>query len=131
MPCRPAPRIGFVMPTAYAPVRYQETAEMSGLRNNRKFGGVPGGEPARHLDQIGNSMLMQDTGGNRGTVAARAVHSDATAARNFRDALLHVVEGNVQAFRYVFGFPFAGIPDIQDEWRFTTLQFFRNRRSAD
>jgi hypothetical protein len=51
--------------------------------------------------------------------------------RNLCDALLHVVEGNVQAFLYVFGFPLAGIPDIQDEWRCTTLQFFRNRRSAD
>jgi len=94
---------------------------MSGLRNNRKFGGVPGGESTRHFDQVGNSVLVQNTRGNRGTVTAGAVHSNATAARNFCDALLHVVEGNVQAFRYVFGFPLAGIPDIQDEGRFTAL----------
>jgi hypothetical protein len=51
------------------------------LRYYGKFGGVPGGESARHLDQIGNSILVQNTGGNRGTVSPRAVHSDATAAR--------------------------------------------------
>ena len=99
------------MPTAYALV------VRSRLRNNRKFGGVPGGESARHLDQIGNAILVQNADGNRGTVSPRAVHSDTAATRNFREALLHVVEGNIQAFRYMFGFPLAGIPDIQDEGR--------------
>ena len=82
------------------------------LRNDRKLGGVPGGGSARHLDKIGNSVLLQNAGGNRRTVAACTVDSNAAAAGNLRDALQHVVEGNVQAFRYMFGFPLAGIPEV-------------------
>ena len=47
---------------------------------------------------------------------------------NFREALLHVVEGNVQAFRNMFGFPLAGISDVQDQGRFGACQFFRYHR---
>jgi hypothetical protein len=84
----------------------------SRLRNHGKSGGVPGGESACHLDEIGYAVLMENAGGYRGTVASCAVDGDAAAGRNFREALLHVVEGDVHALGNVLGFPLAGIADV-------------------
>ncbi len=104
---------------------------ISRLRNHWKFGGVPGGESAGHFDEVGYAVLMKNAGGDRRTVAACTVDGDAAAAGNFCEALLQVVEGNVQALRDVFGFPLAGIADVQDHGRFGAGQFFRYHRRGD
>ena len=85
---------------------------MSGFVCDGKFGGVPGGETACHFDEVGDSVLVQNAGGYGRPIAAGTVDRDATAARYFGDALLQVIEGNVQALRDVFGFPLGGIADV-------------------
>src|SRR5579859_4457539 len=81
-------------------------------------GGIPCGESACHLRKFGDSVLMQNADCNRRAVAARAMHGQAARARDFGEALLDVVQGNVEAVRYVPGFPFAGIADIEHQGRF-------------
>jgi hypothetical protein len=50
-------------------------------------------------------------------MAAGTVDGDTVSTRDFREAFLDVVQGNVQAFGYMSGFPLAGIPDIEHQGR--------------
>ena len=56
------------------------------FRNHRQFCGLPGGQAAGHLDQIGDPILVQDAGRDGRAVAARAMHGDAAIARGLSDA---------------------------------------------
>jgi hypothetical protein len=59
------------------------------------------------------------------------VDGDAASTRDFRETFLDVVQGNVQAFGYMSGFPLAGIPDIEHHGRIEARQFLGNHRCAD
>ena len=83
------------------------------LRNNGEFRGFPGGEAARQLYQVGDAVLLQDAGGDGGAVAARAMDGDAALAGNFGDALLQMVQREIQAAFDVLARPFARVADIQ------------------
>jgi hypothetical protein len=63
-----------------------------GFRNYRQFSGIPGGEAAGHLDQVGDPILVQDAGGDGRAVAARTMDGNAAVAGDFGDALLQMVE---------------------------------------
>ena len=84
-----------------------------GLRNHRQLCGIPCGEASGHLDQMRDPMLMQDAGGDRRAVAARAMDGDAAVAGDFGDALLQMVERNIHAALNMPGHPLARISDIQ------------------
>lgn len=62
-------------------------------------------------------MLVQNANCNRRTIAASTVDCDTGSTRDFREAFLDVVQGNVQALGYISGFPLAGIPDIEHQGR--------------
>jgi hypothetical protein len=56
--------------------------------NYRQVCSLPSGESAGHLDQMGDPILMQDAGGDRRAIAARAMDGNAAVARDFGDVLL-------------------------------------------
>jgi len=60
---------------------------------------IPGGQSARHLDETGDAILMQNAGGDVRSIAARAMDGDAAVAWNFGNALLQMVERNIHAAR--------------------------------
>ena len=62
---------------------------------------------------MGDSILMQDAGGDGRAVATRAMHGNAMVAGDFRDAFLQMVEWDVDAAGDVLACPLARISDIQ------------------
>jgi len=60
---------------------------------------------------------MQNAGGNRRTIAARAMDCNAPVTGDFANALLQVIQGNIHAAIDVLGRPLARIPDIQHQRR--------------
>ena len=85
------------------------------LRNHRQFRGIPSGQAAGHLHQVGDPVLVQDAGCYRRAVAARAMNSDASIARDFPDALLQMVERNIHTAIDVFRGPLTRISDIDQQ----------------
>src|SRR5579872_1093948 len=79
------------------------------LRNHGQFRGIPGSQTAGHLDQIGDPVLVQDAGCDGGPVSPRAMYGNAAIARNFSDALLQMIERNVDAAVDAFRHPLARI----------------------
>jgi hypothetical protein len=77
--------------------------------------GVPCGEAAGHLDQIRDSILVQDAGSDLRAVAVRAMNRNAAVAGDFSDALLQTVQRYIEATINVPGGPFARISDIQQQ----------------
>jgi hypothetical protein len=83
------------------------------LRNYRQLCGLPRSEAAGHLDQMRQPILLQDAGGNRRAVAARAMDGYAAVPGDFANALLQMVQRNIHAAVNVLDRPIARISDIQ------------------
>src|SRR6185437_15620847 len=88
-----------------------------GFRDERKLGGLPCGEAAGHLDEVGDAVLMENAGGGGRAITAGAMDGNAAVARDFSETLLKMIERDVDAAGYVLGGPFARIADIEDDGR--------------
>jgi hypothetical protein len=63
---------------AISPLRHH--SPKSHLRNRRQLRGFPRSQAASHFDQVSDPILMQNAGGDRRAVAARAMDRDAAVA---------------------------------------------------
>src|SRR5271166_26804 len=79
--------------------RHCSVSAFSGFRNHGQSCGIPGRETAGHLDQVRDSVLVENAGGDGRAVTSGAMDGDAAAAGEFVDALLQMVQRNVQAAR--------------------------------
>ena len=77
------------------------------------MGGVPGGHSTGDFNKLGNAVIPQYTCGDRGTVAAAAEDGNGTFEREFGEAGLKVVEGDVEAAHDVAGGPFGRSADVE------------------
>ncbi len=58
--------------------------------NDGELCGFPCGDAAGQLDEVGDAVLVEDAGGDGGTIAACAVDGDSAVAGDFVDALLEL-----------------------------------------
>ncbi len=80
-----------------------------------EFGGFPGGEAAGDFYQLGDAVVLQDARGDGGAVTAATEDGDGAVGWEFGEALLQVVQRDVQAAGDVAGGPLGGRADVEEQ----------------
>ena len=78
------------------------------------FRGFPGGDSSGEFGEVCDAVLIEDADGDGGAVASGAVYSKTAITGDFVDALLQVVERDVDAAWNVFRVPLTRVANVDD-----------------